>query len=361
MILRKLRKFWQHMYMVLADRPVPILIALLGMGYLSTTCIIMVCEGKSLPDALIRGLPSFLGELGEPGSPSVLVQVAVLGSLFISIIFLAVITATLTTAFVKLAMRGGRIVKSVKASDHIVICGWNFQGEKIVHELIASNIDKDIVILARSEHRPVKEESVLFISGDPTQDEDLIRAGIKTAESVIILSDLRKSANEADAEALMITLAVESLNRATHTSVQVVNTDNRIHLERAHADEIICLDQMGGSLVVASAVNHGVSQVLNDLLTFDTGSEIYRYDAPLSDELVGKEFSEAVHILAQRRIILLAFETNYSEELVRQLPDDVLHPNCEDNRVIIVNPQGECRLRQGDALFIIAESHPKQL
>ena len=356
-----LRRLWQHVHCVLANRPVPVLIVFLIMGYLGTTTVIMVCEGKNLQDALIRGLPSFLGELGEPDSPSVVVQVAVLGSLFISIVFLAVITATITTAFVKLAMRGGRIVKSVNLSDHIIICGWNFQGEKVVRELVAGNLGKDIVILAKSEHRPVKEESVLFINGDPTQDEDLLRAGIKTAKSVIVLSDLHKSANEADAEALMIVLAVESLNRATHSSVQVVNTGNRVHLERAHADEIICLDQMGGSLVVASAVNHGVSRVLNELLTFNMGSEMYRYDSPLSDELVGKEFSEAVHALAQKRTILLAFETDYSEELRRRLPKDVLHRNPENNRAIIVNPQGECRIRQGDALFIVAESLPTGL
>ena len=157
-----------------------------------------------------------------------------------------------------------------------------------------------------------------------SQDENLIRAGVTRADSVIVLTDLTKGANEADAEALMVVLAVESLNRKVHTCVQIMNSANRMHLERAHADEIICLDQMGGSLVVASALNHGVSRVVAELLTFNIGSEFYRYDGPISDGLVGKKFVEAVQALAQQQVILPAVETDYSEESLQQLSADVL-------------------------------------
>ena len=42
-----------------------------------------------------------------------------------------------------------------------------------------------------------------------------------------------------------------------------------------------------------------------ELLTFNSGSEFYRYDDPLSEEIVGKEFADVVRLLAQRRIMLL--------------------------------------------------------
>ena len=84
------------------------------------------------------------------------------------------------------------------------------------------------------------DERVEFIKGDPSQDESLIRAGIERADNVIVLSDCTKGANDADAEALMVVLAVESLNRKVHTCVQFMNSSSRVHLEHAHADEIIC-------------------------------------------------------------------------------------------------------------------------
>ena len=255
------------------------------------------------------------------------------------------------------------MVKKVNFSGHTIICGWNFQGERIVSELLSANVrqQRGLVILTDSEERPLKDERVEFIKGEPSQDENLVRAGVMRANSIIVLTDLSKGANEADAEALMVVLAVESLNREAHTCVQIMNSANRMHLERAHADEIICLDQMGGSLVVASALNHGVSRVVAELLTFNIGSEFYRYDGHISDRLLGKEFAEAVRVLAQQRIILLAVETDYSEELRQQLSADVVYKLPEEDRVMVVNPQSRYEIHQGDALFIIAESEPSEL
>ena len=250
----------------------------------------------------------------------------------------------------------------VKFSDHIVICGWNYQGEKIVNELVSNlKFQREIVILANCERRPLDDDRVEFISGDPCKDEDLTRAGIKKADSVIVLSDVSKGANEADAQALMIVLAVESLNRRTHTTVQLMNLANRIHLERAHADEIICLDQMGGNLVVASAMNHGVSHVVSELLTFNSGSEFYKYEGRLSGELVGKEFTDAVRVLAGKHMLLLGVETEDSPETRTALSSDVLHPITETKKVIVVNPLSPYKIKQGDALFLIAESQPANL
>lgn len=35
---------------------------------------------------------------------------------------------------------------------------------------------------------------------------------------------------------------------------------------------------MGGDLVVASALNQGISQIIDELLSFNQGSEFYRYN-----------------------------------------------------------------------------------
>jgi voltage-gated potassium channel len=322
----------------------------------------MFSEEISFGEATNRIMPAFLGELGIVDSDSIVTQISCLAALVVSVAFLAIITAKITSMFIEFCRRGGSIVKKVSSSDHVIICGWNFQGDRIVSQLLSSGKEagQEIVILADCEQRPVQDERVEFVQGDPTQDEDLKRAGVEKADSVIVLSDLTKRANEADAEALMIVLAVESLNRDVHTSVEILNTANRIHLERAHADEIICVDQMGGHLVVASTINHGISRVVSELLTFNSGSEFYRYDGPLSDELVGKEFRDAVRLLVDQGIILLGFETDDSAELRQSMAGDVVH-SAQGERAIVVNPQGRYELRQGDALFLIAECEPDEL
>lgn len=251
-------------------------------------------------------------------------------------------------------------MKQVNYSDHIVICGWNFQGQRIIDELMRSQGRKrrQVVILANRDTRPVPDERLAFVQGDPTQDEALLRAGIPQAESAIILSDMNKPANEADSEALMIILAVESLNRNVHSCVQVMNSANRVHFERAHADEVICLDQLGGTLAAASALNHGTSQVIAELLTSDAGSELYRLEPPLPESLHGKEFSEAARILGAKRIVLVGLETGDGEDIRKGFQDDIAVHRQIGDRVVILNPQKPYMVRPDDALFVIAESEP---
>ena len=318
-------------------RPVLSVLLLVVLIYFGATFIVMTYEEVGLGDATALILPAFFGELGIVESPFLAVRISIVAGLIASVSFIAIITAKVTSLLVEFIRKGGSMVKKVGFSGHTIVCGWNFQGERIIDQLLSSDQkqSRQIVVLANTEQRPIKDERVEFIKGDPSQDESLVRAGVMKANSVIVLTDLDKGPNEADAEALMVVLAVESLNRKVHTCVQLLNSANRMHLERAHADEIVCLDQLGGNLVVASALNHGVSRVVAELLTFNVGSEFYRYDGRISDELVGREFTEAVQVLAQKHTILLAVETDYSEELRPQLGADILYELPEEERVMV--------------------------
>ena len=360
---RRIRRFLRFVYKKVVNRPITAVLGLLVFIYLCSTVLIMIFEKVRFGEASNIVMPAFLGELGIVDSESIVTQISCLAALVVSVAFLAVVTAKITSLFIEFCRRGGSIVHKVNLSDHVIICGWSVQGERIVSELLSDGGEphQEIVVLADREQRPLQDDRVEFVKGDPTQDEALKRARIEEASSVIVLSDLTKRDTRADAEALMIVLAVESLNRDVHTTVQIQNSSNRVHLERAHADEIICVDQMAGHLVVASTVNHGISRVVSELLPFNSGSEFYRYDVQPSDEVVGKEFKEAVQLLVREGIILLGFETDDTEELRQGVSDDLVHSVKGGKRIILVNPQSKYKIRQKDALFLIAESEPAQL
>ena len=362
-MIARCRYFVRHAWRRIRHRPVLSVLLLLIIVYFVAVIVVEVYEKIGFGEASLRIFPSFFGEVGEIESGFIAVQISTVVGILVSVTFLAIVTARITSTLVESLRRGGSMVKSVKFEKHTVVCGWNFQGKRLVAELLAANVKRarGIVVLTDTDRRPDMDERVEFIQGDPSQMASLEAASVWEADSVIVLTDFDKKMNDADAEALMVVLAVESLNRVVHTCVQIRNSANRIHLERAHADEIICLDQMGASVAVASALNHGVSRLLNELLTFDRGSEFYRYDGRLSDLLLGKEFADAVAILAQQRIILMGVEIDYSKELADQLSGDVLNVSPDEKRALLVNPQSRYELRQGDALFVIAESEPTKL
>jgi voltage-gated potassium channel len=241
----------------------------------------------------------------------------------------------------------------------VVICGWNSQGPGIVEELLKAGNAPGIVILARTEQCPEVAGVVEFLCGDSTQDADLRRAGVERADSVIVLTDFSSNPNEADARALLIALAVETLNPAVHSCVQILNSANKRHFLRAGVDELICLDHIGGNLAVASALNHGVTLMVSELLTFNSGSEFYRVTGKIVDSIIGMSFAEAVAFLLQKKMILLGVETDSTAELRETLSRDVLHEvraKDERDRVIVINPQGSYKIGASDALFCVAES-----
>lgn len=338
--------------------PIQFIVIILIALYIIASSIIIIYENVGLLEATLTVIPSFLGELGfieitPTGFASML-------GLFVYAGFLCILIGKAAEVLVSISLKGGIIMKKVRYKNHIIICGWNYQGEKIIECLLTEDIhhEKPIVILADLDKPPYSSDKVDFISGQSWKKEDLIRAGILDADSAIILTDIRgEKSNNPDADALMITLAIESLNKDVHTCVQLLSSENREHLENANADEIICLDQVGGNLAVSSALNHGLSKIINELLTFNLGSEFYRFKRKIPEKYIGKSFTDVSKELIDKKMILIAVETQKDDTLLEECSPDWIHASTE-TRAMLINPQGEYILRENDSLFIISEKEP---
>ena len=252
-------------------------------------------------------------------------------------------TGALASRFVQTVILRGSGMGTFKRSGHLVICGWNSQGEEIVRELLAKEVEEErpIVVLAQLATDPYPEDDrVTFIRGNPTNTDDLRRAGIDRAECAIVVADVTSTssaADDMDARTLLTVLAIESLNPNCYTCVEVVRSDNRQHFARAKADELVVSAEMTGALLASSAKTHGLSRLVTDLLTHPEGMEFYRVACPPS--LEGRTVGEAIPLLKERDDILL----------VGIFPvDDAAE----------VNPPSDRKLSATDALLVIATSPP---
>src|SRR5919109_174511 len=91
-------------------------------------------------------------------------------------------TGALASRFVQSVILRGAGMGSFKGGGHIVICGWNSQGPEIVRELLSKEVEEKrrIVVLAQLSTDPYPEaENLPFIKGNPTNSDDLRRAGIE--------------------------------------------------------------------------------------------------------------------------------------------------------------------------------------
>jgi voltage-gated potassium channel len=252
----------------------------------------------------------------------------ILEGLVVTSVFIANVTA--------FRLRRRRRVEAEKMSGHTIICGWNPRVKRIIQQYRTGNSHKRrIVLLADLPQDPLGYlQDVTFVQGDPTDDDDLVRAGIKQAASVIVVADSNLEAS--DGRAVLITLAIDSLNPDIYTCVEVYDPDNICHLQRAGADEIVCLSQFGEYLVLQSAVSPGLSKMFMELLSFGEGDEVFR--VPVAAWMVGKTYREVMLALTTEREILAVAAERQGE--------------------ITVNPKGQYYIQEGDYLFVIAPTLP---
>lgn len=249
------------------------------------------------------------------------------------------ILSVFIAAVASFIIKGGTITRGKKFKNHIIICGPAEKAKRIIAQLRSPDIKtkRPIVYLADVPKNPLPEEDIDFVSGDPTKDGDMRKAGVTSAYGAIILAD--EKAENPDAQVILTTLTIESLNRDVYTCAEILDPKNEQHLRKANVDEVICPARFGEYLILQSSVSHGVSKLFSSLLTFGEGDEVYRI--PLPSKYINKGFKEAFLDLGKGRdIILVAVERNGE---------------------IKINPKGEFKLKEGDHLFVISEEEPSGL
>lgn len=128
------------------NRPILSILLLLAVIYFGATLIIMAYEKVSFVTANMKILPAFFGEIGIIESPYVAVQISIIVGMIASVTVIVIITAKITSVFVEFVRRGGIMAKKVNLSGHTIICGWNFQGERVISDLLQVNPQSNYAI-----------------------------------------------------------------------------------------------------------------------------------------------------------------------------------------------------------------------
>jgi len=250
----------------------------------------------------------------------------------------AFVSGAIASRLITTVMNKGKGMGSTNARGHVVICGWSGKGAEIIRELRAREVEdpRRIVVLASLEHDPTKVDHVQFIRGDPSDEDDLRRAGIDLCTIAIVLADESTPAAtdaERDARTLFTVLAIETVNPDAYSCVEVIRSENKRHFANTHANELVISAEVTGALLAGSARNPGLSRVVTNLVRHPEDQEFYRIDVPA--DLVGQPVSAALVALKERFDALLV-------GIVRGMDDYVLNPPMDralaaDERLLVIS------------------------
>ena len=156
-----------------------------------------------------------------------------------------------------------KVEKMVDAlHDHYIICGFGRMGSLICREFVAKPVPFVVVERSPEVIETLKEESYLFLHGNATDDETLLKAGIKRAKGLI-------SVVTSDSENVYITLTARGLNPDLFILARAGEEGSEIKLKRAGASKVISPYLIGGSRMAQAVLRPNVV----DFIEIATGSE----------------------------------------------------------------------------------------
>ena len=171
--------------------------------------------------------------------------------------------SALTTYFVdgeyRNTFKAARLKKEIgKLKNHVIVCGYGRVGEMAVSEL--NDHDTTVVIIENDESRCdlLRQNGVLVIKGDATRDENLEKAGITTAKSLI-------STLPVDSENLYVILSAREKNSdmLLISRASQMNSVNKLRV--AGADNVIMPDKVGGAHMASLVAMPDVVEFLDHI------------------------------------------------------------------------------------------------
>ena len=157
-----------------------------------------------------------------------------------------------------------------KMKGHVIIAGYGTTGTATVNELALVGYNEDnLVVIDKDENsvRMAAEAGVTGLLGDPSSEDILLKAGIKTA-GVLIIATPKDDSNT------LITLTAKDLNPRLKVIARVSQEENIKQLRRAGADIIISPSLTGGHLMAMAVSRRESAELMAELLTTSKGVNV---------------------------------------------------------------------------------------
>lgn len=208
--------------------------------------------------------------------------------------------------------------------DHVVICGYGRNGRQAAQVLKKHHkrfvvIEKNTIVTEKMNHK----YQDLVLTGDSTQDEILLKAGILKAKALITTLPV-------DADNLFIVLTARNLNPKLTIISRASEDGSDTKIKIAGADNVIMPDKVGGAHMASLVMKPDVMEFI-DFVTANGGDsnnleEITFEHIP--DHLINKTLKD-LEIRNKSGANIIGFKTDTGEYIINPNADTKIIPEAK--------------------------------
>ncbi len=211
----------------------------------------------------------------------------------------------------------------VKKKSHIIIAGWGESARAVLNELKA-NLPDTSIVLVNEEGPVIQEDNVSTVRGDPSEEEALEKASIRTASHLVVCTG-------DDSKNLLTVLRARALNKNIHVVAEATRSKNVEILRQAGADHVVLTGELGGMLLASAVFEPSVPDFLIDVASTVEGyADLVEVEA---SRYVGLRFIDALRRAKEEEGILIV--------AVRR------------GGRLLINPPSDLEIVEGDRLLML--------
>lgn len=186
-------------------------------------------------------------------------------------------------------LRKRKMLKRIKKlKGHYIVCGGGDTSKPLITELLDNY---EGVVLIEGDPEKIEKcrvsDKLLYVTGDPTEDENLVAAGIEEAAGILI-------ALPNDKDSLYVTMTARMLSKDIRIISQMSDQAIEAKLIKAGANRVISPNIIGGLRMASEMIRPAAVDFLDKMLRSEQGNlRIHEIVITDRSSIVGKKISES--------------------------------------------------------------------
>jgi len=225
-----------------------------------------------------------------------------------------------------------------KLENHTIVCGYGRNGKQAVNKLRQFNEPCIVIEKRQDEIADLERDAVLYVEGDATNDDDLLKLRLEKAKSLI-------TALPSDADNLFVVLSARQFNKKFTIISRASNESSYNKLKIAGATNVIMPDKLGGAHMASLVVTPDLIEFI-DRLTI-AGNKNANLEEISVNSLPKEFFSKTVLDLDLRKktgCTAIGFKTASGEYIIN--PDATTKLEKDTYLIVLGNKEQIDKLRE---------------